>query len=116
MTAMTTPIFRKPTATGEIYGLPTWDTAQRAAIVIVKRKPPTGKGIMSETSVSILMAPVDANDLPMAEKNAITLSVRYPITGDAGSLTITKNVLKDFVSSDAFDLVFNQGREIPEIV
>lgn len=116
MPAMSTKIFRKPSIGSEIYGLTDHDTALRTAIVIVKRKPASGKSVMAEVSIGFIIAPSDATNVIMTQKNAFTLTHRLPITGDASTYNTLFSAVKDFVQSTAFEKVFTEGREIPEIV
>lgn len=77
-------------------------TVSRPQLLIEKRKVPVGNQVVAESTVSIVIATVDASGVIMPTKYNYTITARTPIGGLAADATLALTVLRDVVASDDF--------------
>lgn len=103
-----------PFSTGEagvVYDVDS-STSLSPRRLVQKRKVPTGKSVMVENGLTLTWATTDADTLPINEKVAIYVTVRYPKTGQMADVDAALAVMRDIVSSDEFTDVVSTSRPL----
>lgn len=77
-------------------------TAAKPRLVIEKRKVPEGRTTVSESSVKVVHATVDAEGLPIQDRVAFEAVVRIPVAGASADVTAALAIFRDIVAGDEF--------------
>lgn len=79
-------------------------TASKPKLVIQKRRVPEGNQVVQETTVSVIQAAVDPNDMVMPSKVVFSATIRYPIGIKTSDTTVADAlvIFRDVVQSTEF--------------
>jgi len=77
-------------------------TVSKPQLVIEKRKVAVGSQSVAESSVSVVVATVDADGAILPQKYNFTVTCRSPIAGASADKAIALATLRDVVASDEF--------------
>jgi hypothetical protein len=103
MAAMVTTLVRQSSnANSTTYILPV-HTALKPALVLQKRTIPTGKKVIAEDHIRVLVATTDAEENILESKVDMAISVRRNIHSDDADIAQALTYLKDIVQSDEFE-------------
>lgn len=80
-------------------------TAVKPALVIQKRRVPSGNATMARDTISIIRGTVDADGAALPQKSSMSVSVDRPIDGADADVTSNLADLRDIVASDEFAAV-----------
>jgi hypothetical protein len=77
-------------------------TSIKPALVIQKRKVPTGNQVVVEDTISTIYATEDAAGVAIPQRVSISITVRRPINGIAADMTAVVTLAREIVASDEF--------------
>ena len=86
----------------------TWTTSghsiSKPKLVTQKRRVPVGNQTVSETTISVIQAAVDANDVVMASKPSFQVVVRVPLGIKSSDTTVADElaIFRDVIQSTEF--------------
>lgn len=82
-------------------------TALKPALVIQRRKVPSGNQVVAEDNINVVYATQDADGAPLPQKVQMSVNIRRPMTGNADDVAAALVVFRDIVASDEFTAVVN---------
>jgi hypothetical protein len=80
-------------------------TTTSPKLVVERRRVPSGNQVVAESEISVIHGTEDADSLPIAERVAMSVKVRFPITGDTTDRDAALVILRDIVAGDEFGAI-----------
>lgn len=102
MAAMTTALTEFSTLGDSRTYTTSGHSASRPKLVQQKRRVATGNQSVQESTVSVIHATEDPDGALLPQKVNFSISVRYPIDGDATDVTNALAIIRDVVAGDEF--------------
>lgn len=77
-------------------------TAVKPALVIQKRKVPSGNQTVAEDTIQVLYATADPGGVILPQRTSFVLTFRRPLDGESAIVTAAVALLRDIIASDNF--------------
>lgn len=77
-------------------------SVQKPALVMQKRKVPTGSQTVAEDTIEVLHGTVDAEGIALPTRVSMKVTVRRPIDGAQADVDAALAILRDIVAGDEF--------------
>lgn len=90
------------------FAAPTHTTA-KPFLVIQQRKAPVGNSVIAEDIISLRQNTTDVNGDALPERISMAVTVRRPITGSSVDLNATRDLFREIVNSDEFDVLLEKS-------